>query len=465
MDFLPLFFNLQQQPCLLVGGGAEALRKARLLTRAGAIVHLVDPTPEIELITLIRASGGSHSARDFTESDLDGSVLVVVAIDAEATAAAIAAAAKQRQIPVNVVDTPALCTFIMPAIIDRSPLVIAVSSGGEAPVLARQTRTRLERLIPASYGKLAAFASRWRDTVRSQLDSGDQRRRFWEQVLEGPIAEQVFAGREQEADACLIEALAAADPGLNQGEVYLVGAGPGDPELLTLKALRLMQQAEIVLYDQRVSAAVLDLVRRDADRIAVGKTRDHAIYSQSDINAKLIELARAGKRVLRLKGGDPFLFGRGHEELQALADARIPVQLVPGITAANASSLYAGIPLTHRGIAHSVRFIGGPYQAEVNHQTGRTRSDIFTGPDLSRMTDPGETLVFYMGRHALQHIADQLLLAGRAPTTPAALICNGTQPDQQVVITSLAALQTHSDLAAQSTLLIIGDVVTLSSLK
>lgn len=452
MEFLPLFFDLKQQPCLLVGGGAEALRKARLLTKARARVHAVDPEPLPELVALVTAAGGSCSRRAARVDDLDHCILAIVATDDEALAARIAGAARRRRLPVNVVDTPALCSFIMPAIIDRSPLVIGVSSGGEAPVLVRQTRALLERLIPLAYGNLAGLASRWRERVKDHFADGGQRRRFWESIFEGPVAELVYRGRDAEADQQLAALLAQSAGTASAGEVYIVGAGPGDAELLTLRALRLMQQADVVLYDHLISPAVMELVRRDADRIPVGKSRDQQQLSQSDINQLLLDLARQGKRVLRLKSGDPFLFGRGAEELELLAAQQIPVQVVPGITAAAGCAAWAGVPLTHKNLAHSVRFLGGPYTRTQPHSPG---------PDWASMTDPGETLVFYMAQQCLALIAGQLLAVGRSPQTPVMLISNGTRPEQQIAIATLQTLAQLAPAAGIPALLLVGEVVTL----
>ncbi len=328
--------------------------------------------------------------------------------------------------------------------------MIAISSGGEAPVLARMVRAKLETLIPNSYGRLAQLASRWRERVKRSF-SEENRRRFWEKVLQGPIAELVFSGQDEQAEKAIAEDLANPDYVDTQGEVYLVGGGPGDPELLTLKALRLMQQADVVLYDRLVSPEVMELVRRDADRIYVGKRRSEHHMRQENINELLLKLAQEGKRVLRLKGGDPFIFGRGGEEIDLLASHQIPFQVVPGITAASGCAAYAGIPLTHRDHSQSVRFITGHL---------KTDNPNLTWPELAL---PGQTLVFYMSLVGLEDICQTLIRNGRGADTPVALVEKGTTQEQRVLIGTLADMP---QIVAQSdvhgpTLLIVGEVVRL----
>ncbi|MEJ2442047.1 MAG: siroheme synthase CysG [Exilibacterium sp.] len=451
MDYLPLFFDIRQQTCLIVGGGAIATRKADLLVRAGARLRVVAPQMGAQLQALIETSGGEQQLREYHPKDLEQCVLVISATADPDLNRRVAADAKFRAIPINVVDDPELCSVIVPAIVDRSPLVIGISSGGQAPVLARLLRARIESLIPAAYGNLAALAKRFRERVKQVFSDIDQRRRFWEDALQGPAAELVLSSQPQQAEAYLNALLSEPQPRLRGGEVYLVGAGPGDPDLLTLRALQLMQQAEVVLYDRLVSAPVLDLVRRDAERIYVGKRRHEHAVPQDDINQLLIDLALRGKRVLRLKGGDPFIFGRGGEEIERLAEEGIPFQVIPGITAASGCSTYAGIPLTHRDYAQSVRFV-----------TGHLKSDSvnLSWPEL---VEPTQTLVFYMGLKGLKDICQALVDHGRSPQTPAALIEKGTTPEQRVITSDIAHL---ADLVAASevhapTLLIIGEVVHL----
>lgn len=451
MEYFPVFMRLKDQLVVLVGGGEIATRKARLLARAGAKLTVIAPEVSPELRALLDDTGGSVQLRQYQSGDLEGAVLAVAATDIAEVNEQVSRDARARQLPVNVVDSPALCTVITPAIVDRSPLMIAISSGGEAPVLARMVRTRLETLLPAGYGRLAALASRWRERVKQTFASADERRRFWEAALTGPAAEQAYNGQDERADQLMAEELAADPSALTQGEVYLVGGGPGDPELLTLKALRLMQQAEVVLYDRLVSPQVMELVRRDAERIYVGKKRSEHTLEQPAINQLLVDLAREGKRVLRLKGGDPFIFGRGGEEIELLAEHKIPFQVVPGITAASGCAAYAGIPLTHRDHAQSVRFV-----------TGHLKTD---NPNLSwpELAMPGQTLVFYMGLVGLGDICQKLIDNGRASDTPVALVEKGTLPEQQVLVSDLAhmaATVAASDVRGP-TLLIVGEVVKL----
>lgn len=451
MDYFPVFLDLKKRRCLLVGGGDVATRKGRLLVKAGAILRVVAPQISAELRELVQQCQGEMHLREYHASDVDDCVLAIAATDIDSLNQVISQDAKAKHIPVNVVDSPALCTYITPAIIDRSPLVIAISSGGESPVLARLIRAKLETLIPTSYGKLAQFASRWRERIKHRFADTDQRRRFWEKILQGPAAELVFNGQDAQADTLLSDAIHQEDDSLTQGEVYLVGGGPGDPELLTLRALRLMQQADVVLYDRLVSDGVMELVRRDAERIYVGKRRSEHTMEQENINQLLVDLALQGKRVLRLKGGDPFIFGRGGEEIELLAQHHIPFQVVPGITAASGCAAYAGIPLTHRDYAQSVRFV-----------TGHLKDDS-TNLHWPELAVPGQTLVFYMGLVGLAEICAALIAHGRAPDTPVALVEKGTTPDQRVLIADLATMaQTVANNNVHGpTLLIIGEVVKL----
>lgn len=448
MQFLPLFHKLQGRPVLVVGGGEVALRKARLLAEAGACLRVVAPDVRREL----QAMAGEQGVflRGYQSDDLQGVGLVIAATDDEPLNARISAEAQALGIPVNVVDAPALCSVIFPAIVDRSPLIVAVSSGGDAPVLARLIRAKIETWIPATYGQLANLGKRFRERVKQLFPDVQQRRVFWEDVFQGQIAESVFAGKPEEGERLLEERLAGAAPRA-LGEVYLVGAGPGDPDLLTFRALRLMQQADVVLYDRLVAPAIIDLCRRDAERIYVGKRRaDHAV-PQEQINQLLIDLAKQGKRVLRLKGGDPFIFGRGGEEIEQLAAKGVPFQVVPGITAASGCAAYAGIPLTHRDHAQSVRFV-----------TGHLKDGSSNLP-WQDLVSPGQTLVFYMGLVGLPGICAQLIAHGRSGATPAALVQQGTTQNQRVFTGTLATLP---ELVAAHevhapTLVIVGEVVTL----
>jgi uroporphyrin-III C-methyltransferase/precorrin-2 dehydrogenase/sirohydrochlorin ferrochelatase len=450
MEFLPLFHKLQGSHVLVVGGGEIALRKSRLLVDAGALIRVVAPAVESQLDSLAAGSGGSVHRRGYQERDLDGCQLIIAATDDQVLNAQVSADAKLRGVPVNVVDAPALCSVIFPAIVDRSPLVVAVSSGGDAPVLARLIRAKLETWIPSTYGELAGLAARFRHRVKQLYPDVTQRRAFWEEVFQGPIADRQLAGQGAEAER-LLEAKVNGAPPHAPGEVYLVGAGPGDPDLLTFKALRLMQQADVVLYDRLVAPAIIDLCRRDAERIYVGKRRaDHAV-PQEQINQQLVDLAKQGKRVLRLKGGDPFIFGRGGEEIEELAAHGIPFQVVPGITAASGCSAYAGIPLTHRDYAQSVRFVTG-------HLKNNT-SDL----PWQDLVAPAQTVVFYMGLIGLPIICEQMIKHGRGADTPAALIQQGTTENQRVFTGTLADLPrlvAEHEVHAP-TLVIVGEVVTL----
>lgn len=448
MEFLPLFHKLQDRPVLVVGGGEVALRKARLLGDAGARLRVVAPEVRDELQALAGEQGVFR--RGYQASDLQGVALVIAATDDEPLNARISADAQTLGIPVNVVDAPALCSVIFPAIVDRSPLIVAVSSGGDAPVLARLIRAKIETWIPATYGQLADLGKRFRERVKRLFPDVQQRRVFWEDVFQGPIAESVFAGKPEEGERLLEERLAGAVPRA-LGEVYLVGAGPGDPDLLTFRALRLMQQADVVLYDRLVAPPIIELCRRDAERIYVGKRRAEHALPQEQINQLLIEQARQGKRVLRLKGGDPFIFGRGGEEIEHLAAEGIPFQVVPGITAASGCAAYAGIPLTHRDHAQSVRFVTGHL---------KDGSSDLPWKDL---VAPGQTLVFYMGLVGLAGICQQLIAHGRGGETPAALVQQGTTQNQRVFTGTLATLPrlvAEHEVHAP-TLVIVGEVVTL----
>lgn len=451
MDFLPIFLRLQGERALLVGGGQVALRKAQALLRAGALLRVVAPEISPALRALLMAGGHQWYTREFRDEDLDGVKLVVAATDDAVVNHAVYEAASRRNLPVNVVDQPALCSFIFPSIVDRSPVVVAVSSGGHSPVLARLLRARLETFVPASFGALAALLGKYRQQAKQRFGSITARMRFWEGVLNGPVAELMMNGKQAQAEHLLEQQLSGDDLSGAQGEVYLVGAGPGDPDLLTFRALRLMQQADVVLYDRLVSPQILHMTRQDAEKIHVGKQRAQHTMPQQDLSRLLVTLAQEGKRVLRLKGGDPFIFGRGGEEIEELAAAGIPFQIVPGITAASGCAAYAGIPLTHRDYAQSVRFV-----------TGHLKDDS-CDLDWPQLVQPGQTVVFYMGLVGLPQICAQLIAHGRAPDTPIALIQQGTTPEQKVytaTLRSLPALIEHREVKAP-TLIIVGEVVSL----
>lgn len=447
MDFLPIFMNIKGRPCLVVGAGEVAFRKASVLESAGALVKVVAPDfyPDFH-----RMSHVVCIRENFNHSHLENVVLVIAATNDSAVNREVSEVARMRNIPVNVVDSPDLCTFIMPSILDRSPLLVAFSSGGASPVLARMLRAQLETMIPQGYGRLVAFCARLRETVKARIGNSSGRRIFWENMLEGVVAEKVLAGDEAYAEALLLAQLDHSNLE-RRGEVYLVGAGPGDPDLLTFRALRLMQKADVVVYDNLVSKSILDMTRRDATRIFAGKERNNHTLPQEEINELLVKLALDGKRVVRLKGGDPFIFGRGGEEIETLAAHGISFQVVPGITAASGISAYAGIPLTHRDYAQSVIFTTG------HLKDGRPNLDWAT------LCRPGQTVVIYMGLGALQEICSRLIAHGLSPLLPAAVIMNGTQTDQKVVtgvLQTLADQVAHAGLSSPS-LIIIGEVVKL----
>ncbi|TCK08447.1 siroheme synthase CysG [Marinobacterium mangrovicola] len=453
MDYLPLFFDLKKRRALLIGGGDVALRKARLLVRAGAQVSVVSHEVHEELRELVELHAGQVIIGEYHPALLDDVALVIAATDDQVLNERVHYDAVERSLPVNVVDNPLLCTFVFPAIVDRSPIVIGISSGGQSPVLARMLRAKLETLIPGSYSRLGQLVGGFRDRVKARFNNVNDRRKFWEKILQGEVAERVFAGREDEAAQMLEKELVSDQGEAGVGEVYLVGAGPGDPELLTFKALRLMQQADVVLYDRLVSPEVLDLCRRDADLIYVGKARDNHSVPQQGINALLVEHARNGRRVVRLKGGDPFIFGRGGEEIEELKAHGIPFQVVPGITAASACSTYAGIPLTHRDYAQSVKFVTG----QLKNRTSDLKFD--------ELVHPNQTIVFYMGLHTLEKLCQGLMDHGKPGDTPVAIVSQGTSPDQRVLtgrLDDIVERQREAQLPAPA-IVILGEVVELQS--
>ncbi|NWK48820.1 uroporphyrinogen-III C-methyltransferase [Acinetobacter sp. SwsAc7] len=450
MDIFPISLKLQQQPCLIVGGGHIAYRKAVLLHKAGAVIHIIAPDIDANLLQLVEESQGQYIQALYpAQIQLNDYRLVIAATDDYAVNTQVFEDCEALKILVNSVDDPPHCRFMVPAIVDRSPLVISVASNGTSPVLSRQIRTQLETSIPHGMGKLAEFSGKWRAAVKAKISNPDERRVFWEDLYASSLKEQVFHDNLVEADRLIEQAL--AEWKTPKGEVYLVGAGPGDPELLTLKALRLMQQADVVIYDRLVSPAIMELCRRDATKIYVGKARSNHAVPQEGINALLVEYASKGQRVCRLKGGDPFIFGRGGEEIQELFAAGVPFQVVPGITAASGCSAYAGIPLTHRDYAQSVRFL-----------TGHLKEG---SPELpwDELVYQNQTLVLYMGLVGLEKICEKLIEHGQRPDMPVALISQGTTPEQKVVVGTLAdiASKVEENHIQAPTLTIIGDVVSL----
>ena len=452
MEYLPLFFDVKGKTCLLVGGGTIAYRKAKLLVGAGARLAVVAPAIEPDLLELVKSTSGEYYEKAYGEECLTDKYFVIAATNNENLNEKVAVDCRARNVLVNVVDAPEYCDVIFPAIIDRAPIVIAVSSSGAAPVLARSVRTRIESTIPANFGVLANFIGERRDEVRERLDE-QKLRLFWEDLVQSEIAERVTMGRLDDAQAMFARALAHAvkNKEVSEGEVYLIGAGPGDPDLLTFKALRLLQRADVVLYDRLVSSEIVAMSRRDAEHVYVGKMRSEHTVPQQEINRLLIEYASEGKKVARLKGGDPFVFGRGGEEIAGLAKNNIPFQIVPGVSAANGCACYAGIPLTHRDHAQSVRFV-----------TGHLKDGSIDLP-WAELVTPSQTVVVYMGLISLPIICEQLVAHGAQGDTPVALIERGTTPDQQTHIGTLTNIVDFvADKNVQApTLIIVGGVVNL----
>lgn len=448
MDYFPIFTKLNNRHCLVVGGGDIATRKVHLLLKAGASITVCSPEVSNSLLEKSQNNLITLITENFYDELITDKWLVIAATDNREVNAHVAKLAEQKQILVNVVDSPELCSFIMPSIVDRSPIVVAISSGGKAPVLARLIRERLEALLPMHIGRLAKISGEFRHRVKEVIKKESLRRRYWEKLFgNGDLASLLQKGQigkaEQLMEANLSEEIA-------QGDVALVGAGPGDPSLLTLKALQLMQQADVVFYDRLVSREILDLVRRDADMISVGKKAGLHEVEQSRTNQLLVEHAQQGKKVVRLKGGDSFIFGRGGEELEELVAAGVAFQVVPGITAASGCSAYAGIPLTHRDYAQSVTFVTGHRKAD-----GRPL-------DWKALAIPNQTLVVYMGLIQSHEIQSNLLMNGRDGNTPVALINKGTRNDQQVITGCLSELSLLGGGLNGATLIIVGEVVNLA---
>lgn len=454
MDYLPAFLQLRGRPALVVGGGEAAARKVELLRKTDAAITVVAPRLNDTLAQFAETGAIAWAARPIRPTDFDGVAVAIGATGDDAADRDVAAAAQAAGVPVNVVDRPELSTFIVPAIVDRSPIVIAISSGGAAPVLARQLRADMESRLPSRLGLLAQFAGSFRSAVKAKVSDAGARRRLWETVFAGPIADRVLAGDEAAAREAMLNLVNRPnDDALPHGKVTIVGTGPGDPDLLTFKALRAMQAADIVVYDRLIGDDILDYVRRDAERVFVGKAKGRHTLTQDRINRLLIGRARAGQRVVRLKGGDPFVFGRGGEELDALRAAGIATEVVPGITAATGCAAAAGLPLTHRSHASAVTFVTGH---------GSDGEPDLDWPTLAALE---HTLVVYMGLSTAGVIASQLIAHGKSPDTPAAIVENGTRPNQRVITGALANLET---LVAQHAidgpaLIVIGDVAALAN--
>jgi uroporphyrin-III C-methyltransferase / precorrin-2 dehydrogenase / sirohydrochlorin ferrochelatase len=448
--YFAAFLDLRGKPAVVVGGGAVAALKAEALLRSGARVTVVAPALGARLAELTLVGAVRHSSKRFQPGDLVGAEIAIAATDDPAANEAVSSAARALRVAVNVADNAALSSFIMPSVLDRPPLQIAISSAGTSPVLARKLRTLIEAAVPFAFGRLSALAGRFRAASKRRYPDPEARRRFWEEVMDGPIADMALAGNEKAAaDALEKELSSVAKP--KSGFVSLVGAGPGDPELLTLRALRILQQANVVLYDHLVAPALVDLARRDAERLYVGKERDNHALGQVEINALMVRFAREGKRVVRLKGGDPFVFGRGGEEIESLAAQGIAFEVVPGVTAAVGAAAYAGIPLTHRDYAQSCLFVTGHLK------------DGSPGLDWPALVRPRQTLVVYMGVHGLEKICAGLVAHGLAPDLPAALVEKATLPAQRVVEATLRSLPQEAARrnVGPPALLIVGEVVRL----
>ena len=453
MQAFPLFMSLKDRRTLVVGGGEMAARKVELLLAAGAQVNLIAESVTGELAQLIAEARITWAGRTFDDGDLVGVSLVIVASEDEPLQMRVSALAQRYCVPVNVVDRPALSSFTMPAIVDRGPITVAISTGGAAPALARKLRAEIERALPAAIGRLARFAEIFRAQVRRTLPETARRRIFWDRVFEGRVGELALAGDEISARRELIKLLdGARNASSPTGMVHLVGAGPGDPDLLTLKAHRLLQRADVIVYDRLVSSEVLAMARRDAERIYVGKRRGAHCLPQPEINERLAALARAGKSVVRLKGGDPLVFGRGGEEIEALLTAGIAVEVVPGITAALGCAASAGSPLTHRAHAQACVFV-----------TGHLR-DGTVDLDWQMLARPRQTVVIYMGVETLPVIARQLVQNGLPGGTPVALIENGTTDRERRVVGTLATIEQQARRAGLEgpTLCMVGEVVGLA---
>lgn len=429
MDHLPVFLQLNHRPCLVVGGGVVAERKVRLLMRAGAAVTVIAQDLTDELARLRDENGIVQHDGEFADRLLAGMRLVIAATDDEEVNRQVSRAAEDAGILCNVVDDGAASSFIVPAIVDRSPVVVAIGTSGNAPVLAQRLKSQIEAWLPTRIDALATQAGRWRELVRKRFSTVRERRRFWQRFFDGPIAEHLLANRKQEAERALrmelIENVVPHSPQV--GEAYIVGAGPGDPGLVTIRAQQLISHADVVVYDRLVSEKILDFARKDAKLVYVGKTANNVTITQTEINELIVAYVRKGRRVCRLKGGDPFVFGRGGEEVQALADAGLPFQVVPGISAALGCAAYAGIPLTHRGLSSSVTF-------------ATAKLDGDQAPDWSTLAQPGQTLVLYMSVGSVAETAEQLIEHGIAAKTPVAIVENGTTDQQRVLRGTLATI-------------------------
>ncbi len=454
MDYLPVFLDIKDKVVVVDGGCTVAARRVERALSAGARVHVFDPAPCDEFREFLTNPKVTHFERPLVAGDLQGVVVAYGASEDTVRDRVLYEAAQSRGVLCNVADVAEYCDFITPSVVDRSPLVVAISSAGTAPVIARILRARIESLLPPAYGRMAEFMGKFRAQVLEQIKSTRLRRRFWERMIDGPAGDMFLAGDVKGATQHLNSVLSGEggdDADFTRGEVYLVGAGPGDPDLLTFRALRLMQRADVVLYDRLVGKDILDLMRRDAERIYVGKLPDQHSMVQEDISQLMVKLASQGKRVLRLKGGDPFIFGRGGEEIEKLAENDIPFQVVPGITSASGCSAYAGIPLTHRDYAQACVFV-----------TAHGREGVL-GLDWDVLLRPAQTVAIYMGLSSLQDLSEQFVLRGANPDTPAAIIDKGTTERQRVAVGTIQNIHKIAREQAMGgpSMIIIGDVVKL----
>ena len=452
VDYFPAFLNLRDRPCLIVGGGDIALRKARLMASAGARLSIVAPVCTPATILFANDHNVTLINREFQPSDITGHWLVVSATGKPDVERAVFHHATEAGVFCNGVDNIEHCSYITPAIVDRGAVVVAISSGGAAPVLARKLREQIEAVLPVGISRLGALASRWRDRVRARFGDLLSRRRFWESVFDGPVASAAIDGDIAAAES-LLDAMLSAPESDQPGEAWLVGAGPGDPALLTLRALQIMQKADVILHDRLVSPDVLQLARRDADRVSVGKTPGCRANSQEEINALLVRLVGEGKRVCRLKGGDPFIFGRGGEEAEALAAAGHRYQVVPGITSAAGCAAYAGIPLTHRDLSQSVAFVTAHGKDSVDNL------------DWKSLARDQQTLAFYMAVRRFSSVMNNLINNGRAADTPIAIVEKGTTREQRIVRGTLGQLTLLAEAhrIAAPAMLIVGEVAALGA--
>ena len=451
MDYLPIFLDIRGKKVIIDGGITVAARRIERALSAGAIVHHFDPDPGDEVRALLGHENLIHHPRVPVEDDFEGCLVAWGASEEGPRDDLLFAASKKHGALANVADEKDYCDFITPSVVERDPLTIAITTGGAAPVVARILRARVEAMLPAAYGQLAAFLSPYRDRIAAKIKGGTARRRFWENMIEGSIGDAFLAGDRKLAEDLVEQELAGDDARLRQGEVWLVGAGPGDPDLLTFKALRMMQHADVVLYDRLIGDGILDLVRRDAERINVGKQAGNHVLTQEETTALIIKLAKEGKRVLRLKGGDPFIFGRGGEELEDVAAHGIPVVVVPGITAAAGCGSSAGIPLTHRNHAQAVAFV-----------TAHGKDGLLPH-DWTRLARHDQTVVVYMGLRFVGEIASTAMAQGVPAEMPIAVVDNGTRTTQRVVVGTLADIgeKTKTAKLKGPALIMIGTVVTL----